>query len=89
MTMSETSDEGIPEDKVMIWPAGVFRLTAKRIDPIKVLVAAIEGRPREVLVLGIDSEGQHFAASSTGERGELQALMDAFTAKLDGGEYIG
>lgn len=84
-----TTDEDVPQDKVMIWPAGVFHLTTKRVDPIKVLVGALEKPLREVLVLGIDSDGEHFAASSSGDREELQALMDAFTGNLDGGGYIG
>ena len=84
-----SADEDVPEDKVMIWPAGVFHLTAKRTEPHKVLAGAIAEGLSEVLVLGVDRDGEHFAASSTADREALQALMDTFNAKIDGGEYIG
>lgn len=77
------------EDKIMIWPAGMFRLTTKRIDPQKVLVGALKHGLSEVLVLGIDVDGEHFAASSCGDPAKVQALMDAFVAARDAGDYIG
>jgi hypothetical protein len=76
-------------DLVMIAPCGMLHLTKKDVDPRAVLVGALEEGLTEVLVLGIDRDGEHFAASSTGEDERLDALWSEFVKQRDGGEYVG
>lgn len=54
----------------------------------KILQAAIDHGMGTVLLLGYDKDGEFYAASSTGDGGEVLYLCERFKHKLMSGEFL-